>query len=109
MFVITCLRDRVADRFLNINLEQNTKTACRSFVNALAAVRDDTTHPIVANPEDFDLMYLAEFDEATGKIRKNDVRVLMTGVEVFDELDFQASDLSVRNLDLDFQTPVEEY
>lgn len=109
MFVITCLRDRVADRFLNINLEQNTKTACRSFVNALAAVRDDSTHPIVANPEDFDLMYLAEFDEATGKILKNDVRVLMTGVEVFDELDFQASDLSIRNLDKDFQTPIEEF
>lgn len=109
MFVITCLRDRVADRFLNITLEQNTKTACRSFVNALAAIRDDTSHPIVANPEDFDLMYIADFDEATGKIVNNNVRVLMTGIEVFDELDFMASDIEYRKLDdLDFQTPVEE-
>ena len=109
MFAITCLRDRVADRFLNITLEQNTKTACRSFVNALAAVRDDTTHPIVANPEDFDLMFIADFDEATGRVLNNDVRVLMTGVQVFDELDFQHSDLDIRNLDVEFQTPVEEY
>lgn len=87
MLVITCLRDRVADRFLNITLESNVKSACRSFSNALAAVRDDLTHPIVANPEDFDLMYIADFDEETGLIKHNDVRVLMTGIEVFHELD----------------------
>lgn len=86
MLIITALRDRVADRFLNINLDSNTKTACRGFVNALASVADDLNNPIVANPEDFDLMYLGDFDEVSGRVVSNDVRVLMTGIEVFNRI-----------------------
>lgn len=91
MYVITALRDRVADRFLNINLDTNDKTACRGFVNALVSVADDLNNPIVANPEDFDLMKIGDFDEVSGRVVSNDVRVLMTGIEVFNRINEMAS------------------
>ena len=78
--VIVSLRDRVANRFLDVQLERNDKTACRGFINALSSVSADRQSLLLTNPEDFDLVRIGEFDTVTGKVT-NDYLVLMTGIE----------------------------
>ena len=78
--VIVSLRDRVANRFLDVQLERNDATACRGFVNALCSVHADQQSLLLTNPEDFDLVRIGEFDTVNGSV-KNDFAVLMTGVQ----------------------------
>lgn len=76
--VIVALRDRVADRFLNVQLERNDKVACRSFVSAFSNL--DGSSLLLTNPEDFDLVRIGTFNTVTGAV-DNDLRTLMTGIE----------------------------
>lgn len=78
--VIVALRDRVANRFLNVQLERNDKVACRSFVNALSSISRDGTNVLLTNPEDFDLVRIGDFDTITGAVI-NDLVVLMSGIQ----------------------------
>lgn len=76
--VIVALRDRVADRFLNVQLERNDKVACRSFVSAFSNL--DGQSLLLTNPEDFDLVRIGQFNTVTGAV-SNDLCTLMTGIE----------------------------
>lgn len=78
--VITGLRDRVANRILNVQLERNDAVACRGFINALSSISGDRSNVLLTNPEDFDLVRIGEFDTITGEV-VNDYQVLMSGLQ----------------------------
>ena len=96
MLVITAVRDRVAGRFLGLQLVQNDKVACRGFVNAMADVSGNRDSLLATNPHDFDLWYLGQFDDEDGVFFDNDsAHILMTGRHAFTgNNDFALDDVS---------------
>lgn len=76
--VIVGLRDRVANRLLNVQMERNAKVACRSFVGAFSNL--DSGSLLLTNPEDFDLVQIGEIDTVTCHV-DNDYVVLMSGIQ----------------------------
>lgn len=109
MPVIVALRDRVADRFLNLTCEENDAVAIRNFTNALLRVRDDMSNALVVNPEDFDLMSIASFDSETGEVYDNRVHCLVTAWQVLGSDDYKSGDFKKGTIDLDFTPPIEEF
>lgn len=82
MLVVTAVRDRVAERFLGVQLTTNVKVACRGFVNAMADLSGDRSDLLVTNPDDFDLWHLGNFDDDSGRFDFSDhdyPRCIFTG------------------------------
>ena len=87
--VIVALRDSVADRFLSVQLEENTKTACRGFVFFVRSVLDDRSNFLINNPEDFSIVKICDFDPESGLISNNEPVILMNGFQAIKDIDRQ--------------------
>ena len=86
--LVTSVRDRVADRFLGLDLSINDKAACRDFVLAMDRLMRDKSGYAVSSVDDFEVWYLGEFDEENGSFYQNvDSHVLMTGFQARRELE----------------------
>lgn len=68
MFIITSVRDIVADNYLGLQLCGNDKVAVRGFIDAVSDIAQSDESLLVKHPEDFELWKLGEFDQETGEI-----------------------------------------
>lgn len=74
--------DRKAQAFMTPFYMQNKAMAERAFRNTV----NDAEHNFYANPEDFDLYYLGEYEEMTGEfIQEETNELITTAVAVKDE------------------------
>lgn len=62
-YLICSVKDKLTD-FKGITLEPNRDTAARSFINALKTPNS----LLYANPSDFALYHIADFDSDTGVV-----------------------------------------
>lgn len=85
--VVSAIRDRVADRYLGLDLTDNDKLACRNFVFTVFRINNDAEHFLINAGDDLELWYLGRFDQETGVFYDTEnAHILMLGVQARKEL-----------------------
>lgn len=76
---ICAVRDRAVDGFMQPIYVPHVGHAIRSFTDEIN--RADS--PMNKHPEDYDLYQLGEYDDSNGLLQSVDVRMLVTGKQVY--------------------------
>lgn len=80
VLIMVSVRDRAADTFARPFCVPSIGVAMRTFADEINRASGD--NPLYQHPEDYDLYEIGGFDEATGDITNNVVRMVSVGKDV---------------------------
>lgn len=81
IFIVTSVRDVIAEQFKDLNLELNDDTARRNFESAVIRSQDTQSGVLYTHPGDFVLYKVGEFNTASGILEPLPLTVLAHGDE----------------------------